>query len=135
MQSIQEKTCLRQTKAWNRSLKVPSQTCLPSLNLSSTHRQDLTASTNSQQLQTHLNVSVTTREQTPVHSEVLHLSTCFPPHFYHDLLDSHKPDIEERKVLPGALSHHHRLRDRITDVGKMSSVGLFEDCSKYGQGA
>lgn len=48
MQSIQEKTCLSQTKAWSGTWTVPPLTRLPSQSLSSTHRLDLTASTNPQ---------------------------------------------------------------------------------------
>lgn len=48
MRSIQGKTCLSQTKAWSGIWTVPSLNRLPSQSLSSTHRLDLTASTNAQ---------------------------------------------------------------------------------------
>ncbi len=48
MQSIRGKTFLSQTKAWSRILTVLSLTRLPFQSLSSTHRLDLKALTNSQ---------------------------------------------------------------------------------------
>lgn len=109
MQSIQGKTCLNQTKAWSQIWTVPSLTRLPSQSLSSTHRLDLTASTNAQ----------------------FASSTCTPPsqRFF---FNAKKPLTLGRLQLPdtyrfatvGNLSRAFQTDVRVRWVNRGSSLGL-----------
>lgn len=138
MQSIQGKTCLSQTKGWCGNWTVSSLTCLPSQSLSSTHRLDLTASTNAQSTSsTHAPPSQHfLNAKKPHHSR----SSPIPPrspfatvgNWSGGLLDWCDCKTNLWCLLPGAVT-----TDRKTEVQVCCSSrrSFFRDCNKYYQRA
>lgn len=139
MPSIRGKTCLSPTKAWSWIRRVPPLTCLPAQSRSSTHRLDLTASTNAH---------FAGRAYTPPSQHFLFLNAKERHH-------SRSLSVSPLTILiwhswetgPGpfglsgewdeSLMTERRTAVQLcpsnSEAGMLPSFGLFKDCSKYYQ--